>query len=124
MSAMHCPDCGRDFCSCDSWLETVERLTTELAQARVEVERLHEEVEESDAVRTRMADLLTRTANALKGDPPPLTQHDWSDLPEVAARIVGGVGPGDPADCPASHGAQCCGYPGICRANLEINARL
>ncbi len=35
----------------------------------------------------RLADLLTRTANALKGEPAPLTLHDWSDLPEVAARL-------------------------------------
>jgi hypothetical protein len=33
-----------------------------------------------------MADLLTRTANALKGEPGPLMMHDWSDLPEVAAK--------------------------------------
>lgn len=46
------------------------------------------ESDESITIRTRMADLLTRTANALKGDPGPLTMHDWSDLPDVAARCV------------------------------------
>lgn len=46
------------------------------------------ETDESIALRERMADLLTRTANALKGDPGPLLRHDWSDLPDVAARCV------------------------------------
>jgi len=32
-------------------------------------------------LRNRMAGLLTRTANALKGEPEPLHLHDWSDLP-------------------------------------------
>lgn len=36
----------------------------------------------------RQGDLLTATANALKGDPGPLTLHDWSDLPSVAAAVV------------------------------------
>lgn len=46
------------------------------------------ESDESIALRERMADLLTRTANALKGDPGPLRSHDWSDLPDVAASRV------------------------------------
>lgn len=36
----------------------------------------------------RLADLLTDTANALKGEPDPLQMHDWSDLPTVAAAVV------------------------------------
>jgi hypothetical protein len=47
-----------------------------------------DEMDNMDRVGERMDDLLTRTANALKGEPPPLTLHDWSDLPEVAARVV------------------------------------
>lgn len=43
--------------------------------------------EESDALRTRLANLLTDTANALKGAPGPLRAHDWSDLPRVAADL-------------------------------------
>lgn len=55
------------------------------------------ESDESVALRNRMADLLTRTTNALKGDPGPLMSHDWSDLPDVAARVV--LPPGQhPAD--------------------------
>lgn len=46
------------------------------------------ERDESDALRERMAGLLTGVANALKGDPGPLKMHDWSDLPTVAASVV------------------------------------
>lgn len=41
-----------------------------------------------DQLRERMAQLLTDTAAALKGRPPPLTMHDWSDLPAVAAAVA------------------------------------
>jgi hypothetical protein len=51
------------------------------------IEALEREAADDDALRDRMRDLLTRTANALKGDPGPLKLHDWSDLPEVAARL-------------------------------------
>lgn len=40
-------------------------------------------------VEQRMADLLTGVAAALKGPPAPLTAHDWSDLPAVAAALAG-----------------------------------
>lgn len=52
------------------------------ALATAEAER-----DESDAVREMMSPLLTGVANALKGQPPPLTLHDWSDLPAVAATV-------------------------------------
>jgi hypothetical protein len=44
--------------------------------------------DEDEMLRNRMAGLLTRTANALKGEPEPLHLHDWSDLPERAGLIV------------------------------------
>jgi hypothetical protein len=47
-----------------------------------------DEMDDDDLLRDRMADLLTRTAHALKGEPAALTLHDWSDLPEVAAEAV------------------------------------
>lgn len=53
-----------------------------------EVARLRRELAEADALRERMTTLLTEVANALKGAPDPLTMHDWSDLPEVAAAAV------------------------------------
>lgn len=35
----------------------------------------------------RVSELLTKTANALKGEPEPLHMHDWSDLPKVALKL-------------------------------------
>lgn len=52
------------------------------------IAQLRAESDEDDALRSRLASLLTRTANALKGEPEPLHQHDWSDLPDVAARAI------------------------------------
>jgi hypothetical protein len=40
------------------------------------------------ATMERMADLLTRTANALRGDPGPLRRWSWHDLPERAAAVA------------------------------------
>lgn len=38
-------------------------------------------------VLNRLSELLTGTANALKGEPGPLHLHDWSDLPVVAGQL-------------------------------------
>lgn len=43
---------------------------------------------EEEALRMQMADLLTRTANALRGDPGPLRRWSWHDLPERAAAAI------------------------------------
>ena len=47
--------------------------------------------DEEDQMRAIMADLLTRTANALRGDPPPLTAWSWHDLPERAAAAIAAI---------------------------------
>jgi hypothetical protein len=49
---------------------------------------LREELLETEWLNGRMGGLLTRTANALKGEPGPLKLHDWSDLPQVAQELV------------------------------------
>ena len=54
----------------------------------IRISELERDVEEWDALRERMTNLLTRTANVLKGSPGPLQKHDWSDLPEVARRLL------------------------------------
>lgn len=46
-----------------------------------------EETEYMHKLLARLSGLLTRTANALKGEPGPTTLHDWSDLPKVAAAL-------------------------------------
>jgi hypothetical protein len=47
-----------------------------------------EEVAEYEYLTERMSALLTWTAAALKGEPGPLSMHDWSDLPATAARAL------------------------------------
>jgi hypothetical protein len=47
-----------------------------------------EAAEEDRALCNQLADILTRTANALKGAPSPRSRHSWHDLPDVAQRIV------------------------------------
>ena len=49
---------------------------------------LIESAEEDRALCDKLADILTRTANVLKGEPKPLHQHSWHDLPEVARQLV------------------------------------
>lgn len=51
------------------------------------LDALRAELAESEALRERLAALLTGVAAGLKGDPPPLTMHDWSDLPALAAAM-------------------------------------
>ena len=47
---------------------------------------------EDRALCDKLADILTRTANVLKGDPKPLHRHSWHDLPEVARKLVAAAG--------------------------------
>ena len=47
-----------------------------------------ESAEEERALCDKLAGILTRTANVLKGEPKPLHRHSWHDLPEVARRLV------------------------------------
>jgi hypothetical protein len=61
------------------------------ARAADEVQHLREEVAELDALRNRLADLLTRTAVALRGPEPPLTRWGWHDVPERAAAAVAAI---------------------------------
>ena len=61
--------------------EHCQKLITLLEEACVELE-------EDDGARTRMRNILVRTANALKGDPGPVRMHSWHDLPKIAARFA------------------------------------
>ena len=58
---------------------------------RERADRLQKDVEEYDAILTRQSDLLTRTVNALRGNPPPLTSWSHHDIPELAAEKVAEV---------------------------------
>ena len=51
-----------------------------------------ESAEEDRALCDKLADILTRTANVLKGEPKPLHRHGWHDLPDVAQKLVAAAG--------------------------------
>ena len=82
----------------DLYAETMVKLRLQTEQAehsQHEAERLGDmlkevrgELEISDHNTNRMSELLTQTANALKGPPPDLVWHDWSDLPAVATELA------------------------------------
>src|SRR5690606_1608213 len=59
----------------------------EIEALRAEVERLRADLMESDEIREKLGHLLTRTAAALKGEPPEGVWHSWHDLPERAERL-------------------------------------
>lgn len=46
-----------------------------------------EAADEYGSLLTRQGDLLRRTVNALRGDPPPLTTWSHHDVPELAAEM-------------------------------------
>ena len=50
-----------------------------------EIKALRADLAESEEIREKLRHLLTRTANALKGEPPEDVWHSWHDLPERAA---------------------------------------
>lgn len=80
-----------------------------LSGARAQITELEADSDESHHTRGLMEALLIGVANALKGDPGPLTRHDWSDLPAAAAKLVTEL---------AQARATCCD----CEHALEIHA--
>lgn len=75
---------GKDY----SLAEAKADVASALSEVQRENAQLREDADDDDRVRQRMSDLLTQTANALKGPPKPLTLHDWSDLPAKAELAV------------------------------------
>lgn len=59
--------------------------------AEAEVKRLRSEADENNALRERLAGLLSAVALALRGPPPPLTLWSWHDLPERAAAAIAAI---------------------------------
>lgn len=66
------------------WETATRKVLTAYLEADGTAEELHE-------INTRLARILTDTANALKGEPEPLTSHSWHDLADVAKRAVDGL---------------------------------
>lgn len=66
-------------------------LDAELRRLHAENEALRADLTENEALRQRMADILRRTAVALRGPEPPLTRWSWHDLPERAAAAIAAI---------------------------------
>ena len=73
----------------DKFEQPDSREISEAIDAAIE---MIESAEEDRALCDKLADILTRTANVLKGEPKPLHRHSWHDLPEVARRLVATAG--------------------------------
>src|SRR5690554_1662967 len=67
---------------------TISAQAAEIEALRAEVERLRADLMESEEIREKLGHLLTRTAAALKGEPPEGVWHSWHDLPERAAQLA------------------------------------
>lgn len=65
--------------------------TAELRRLHAENEALRADLTENEALRQRMADILRRTAVALRGPEPRLTRWSWHDLPERAAAAIAAI---------------------------------
>lgn len=89
-------DCGIERCdthalpfsgACDHDWYPVDNGADDTIALVKRVRELEAEADEYDALIQRQGALLLATADALKGPPPPLSQHSARDLPEVAARL-------------------------------------
>ena len=71
-------------------LRLARRVEAIVAERAVEVAtaELREELAECEALRERMAGLLTGVADAIRGKPEPLKRHGWQDLPERAQALM------------------------------------
>lgn len=74
----------REYAEAQRQFQPLLRQVEVLRDERDEAER---ERREEVALRERLYQLLDGVARALKGEPPPLVRHDFSDLPEVAATV-------------------------------------
>ena len=48
---------------------------------------LESELAIADELREKMASILTRSVNAIRGEPGPLQRHRWHDLPELIDQL-------------------------------------
>lgn len=62
-----------------------------LLEAADALDQARRDLDENEELRGRMADLLSRTAVALRGPEPPLTLWSWHDVPERAAAAVAAI---------------------------------
>ena len=68
-----------------------DTLRARVAELEAEVQRLRADARDDEATRATMADLLSRTAIALRGPEPPLPRWSWHDLPDRAAAAIAAI---------------------------------
>lgn len=71
----------------ERYKHAMELACDESREAQGELATCRREREDETRVREKLADLLRRTALALKGPPPELTSWGWHDLPDIAASL-------------------------------------
>lgn len=59
----------------------------QLAAKDARIAELEEDAADSYRLTGRLGDLLTKTVNVLRGNPPELTSWSWHDIPELARRM-------------------------------------
>lgn len=74
------------------WWRIAQGLPLSCSQAAGAGVRVLWDNEDLRALCNRLADILERTANALKGPPEPLRTHSWHDLPGVAVALQESAG--------------------------------
>ncbi len=50
---------------------------------KIVIKELNNEITDLDVTNQRMSCLLTRSVNAIRGEPAPLHRHSWHDLPDL-----------------------------------------
>lgn len=59
-----------------------------VAELEARISDLELEAQLETCIREKLSEILTRTANVLKGEPDELTVHSWHDLAEIAGRRI------------------------------------
>ena len=60
-----------------------EDLKRQVHDLKIQIKNLEAELAIGDDVIAKMASILTRSVNAIRGEPGPLKRHSWHDLPEL-----------------------------------------
>jgi hypothetical protein len=60
-----------------------EDLKRQIHDLKIQIKNMEAELAICDAAAAKMASILTRSVNAIRGEPGPLHLHSWHDLPEL-----------------------------------------
>jgi len=60
-----------------------EDLKIQVHDLKIQIKNLEAELAIGDDAIAKMASILTRSVNAIRGEPGPFKRHSWHDLPEL-----------------------------------------